>query len=406
VRDAVVIAREDIPGDKRLVAYVTSLGEAPTDLVATLRQHVAARLPEYMVPAAFVRLDALPLTPNGKLDRKALPAPDAGAVMQRAYEAPQVDVEQTLATLWQELLGIERVGRHDNFFELGGHSLLAVRAVNRLQGAMGVALPIATLFARPRLADLAEAICAAIDSGGARALTPIARVSREASLQLSFAQQRLWFLAQLDGVSATYHIALRIRMRGALDRVAWRRSLDRLVARHEALRSVFVSAGGAPHVELLPASRGFTLTEDNLEQDPSAEHRLEELCEQQARATFDLATGPLIRGQLIRLAPEDHVFVLTQHHIVSDGWSVDVQLRELSALYGAFVAGQQDPLPPLALQYPDYAAWQRQWLSGARLATLVEYWSQSLANAPALLELPTDQPRPAQQSFAGGFVEV
>src|SRR5688572_16523125 len=226
VREAVVIAREDSGGDKRLVAYVTSAAapgerdrDAPAgELVAALRRHLAEQLPEYMVPSAFVRLAALPLTPNGKLDRKALPAPDGEAVLARAYEAPQGELEEVLATIWAELLGLARVGRHDHFFELGGHSLLAVRLLGRVQEAVGVELPLATLFAQPTLAAQAEAVGRILARSGAQALPPIARVSREAPLALSFAQQRLWFLAQLGagagtGAGATYHILMGLRLR-------------------------------------------------------------------------------------------------------------------------------------------------------------------------------------------------
>ncbi len=323
---------------------------------------------------------------------------------------PRETIEETLAGLWAELLGLDRIGRRDGFFELGGHSLLAVRLQSRLSEALGVELPLTAIFTRPTLAALAEAIATTLDRRGARALPPIGRVSREGPLALSFAQQRLWFLAQL-GAGATYHMPMGMRLSGALDTDALRRSLDRLMARHEALRSVFVSVGGAPRIELLPDTCGFALVEHVLEHEPRAAERLEELSEHEAEAPFDLERGPLIRGRLIRLGPEEHVLLLTQHHIVSDGWSMSVLTRELGALYRAFATGRADrdvldPLPPLAIQYPDYAAWQRQWLSGDRLETQVDYWRRTLADAPALLELPTDRPRPAEQSFAGDFVAI
>ncbi len=423
VREAVVIAREGT-GDRRLVAYVTTAagegddaisvdgasptGVAPGELVATLRGHLADRLPDYMVPSAFVRLEALPTTPNGKLDRGALPAPDDEAVFQRVYQAPEGELEEMLAALWSELLGLDRVGRHDDFFDLGAHSLLAVRLLNRISEALGVEVPVTTLFAEPSLARLAGAIGAIVARSGVQALPPsIGRVSREAPLAPSFAQQRLWFLARL-GAGATYHVPMGLRLRGALDADALRRGLDRLLARHEALRSVFVSVGGEPQVELLPEDCGFALVEEDLEHEPRAAERLEELCRREAHAPFDLERGPLIRGRLIRLGPDDHVFLVTQHHIVSDEWSMGVLTRELGALYRAFAAGRDDvdPLAPLDIQYPDYAAWQREWLSGDRLEAQVDYWRRNLAGAPALLELPTDRPRPAEQSFAGGSVGV
>ncbi|MER9096184.1 condensation domain-containing protein, partial [Mesorhizobium sp. M0700] len=307
---------------------------------------------------------------------------------------------------WAELLGVERVGRHDNFFELGGHSLLAVQLLSRLSQVVGVELPLTRLFAKPVLADLAESIVEVLSRFGSQELPGIAAASRDELLVLSFAQQRLWFLAQLDEGSTNYHIPLALRLRGVLDRVAWQRSLDRLFARHEALRSVFVASEGKPRVEVLPPDAGLPVLEHDLRDRRDAEAALLDLCHEEARTPFDLARGPLIRGRLIRMSDEQHVFLLTQHHIVSDGWSLGVLVRELSQLYRAFEAGQDDPLPPLAVQYPDYAAWQRRWLSGERLQKQAQYWRDTLSDAPARLALPTDRPRPAQQSYAGAAVPI
>ncbi|MER9684233.1 condensation domain-containing protein, partial [Mesorhizobium sp. M0184] len=317
---------------------------------------------------------ALPLTANGKLDRKGLPAPEDEAYARAAYEAPRGAIETALAQIWAELLGVERIGRHDHFFELGGHSLLAVQLLSRLSRAVGVELPLTRLFARPVLSDLAESIFEVLSRSGPQDLPAIATVSRNEPLVLSFAQQRLWFLAQLDEGSTNYHIPLALRLRGVLDRTAWQRSLDRLFARHEALRSVFVAPEGKPRVEVLPPDAGLPVLEHDLRGRPDAEAALLDLCHEEARTLFDLARGPLIRGRLIRMSDAEHVFLLTQHHIVSDGWSLGVLLRELSQLYQAFEAGQDDPLPLLAIQYPDYAAWQRQWLSGERLQKQAQYW--------------------------------
>ncbi|MER8563925.1 condensation domain-containing protein, partial [Mesorhizobium sp. M1204] len=306
-----------------------------------------------------------------------------------------------LAQIWAELLGVERVGRHDNFFELGGHSLLAVQLLSRLSRAVGVELPLSTLFARPVLSDLAASIVEVLSRSGPQDLPAIVAVSRHEPLVLSFAQQRLWFLAQLDESSTNYHIPLALWLRGVLDRSAWQRSLDRLFARHEALRSVFVAPQGKPRVEVLPPDAGLPVIEHDLSGRPDAQAALSDLCHEEAHTR-----GPLIRARLIRLADEEHVFLLTQHHIISDGWSMGVLVRELSQLYRAFAAGQDGPLPPLAIQYPDYAAWQRQWLSGERLQAQAQYWRGSLSGAPARLALPTDRPRPAEQSFAGASVPV
>ncbi|MGX5899272.1 condensation domain-containing protein, partial [Burkholderia gladioli] len=230
--------------------------------------------------------------------------------------------------------------------------------------------------------------------------------SRDGELPLSFAQQRLWFLAQLDGVSAIYHIPLALRLQGRLDTAAWQRALDTLLDRHEALRSTFVTVQGQPQVRLLPVGTALPVTHHDLRDAPDAQQQLQAISAQEAHAPFDLEQGPLIRARLIRLSKGEHAFLLTQHHIVSDAWSFEVLLGELQALYGAYLDGLPDPLAPLAIQYPDYAAWQRQWLTGERLQAQGEYWRQTLADAPALIDLPTDHPRPAQQSFAGAHVPV
>ncbi len=411
VREAVVVARQNGTGDKHLIAYVVCAPEAGSDegdaggLASALRAHLSARLPDYMVPSAFVRLAALPLTVNGKLDRNALPAPADQAYALAAYEAPQGAVETALAQIWAELLGVERIGRNDHFFELGGHSLLAVQMSSRLSQAVGVELPLSTLFARPVLTDLAASVVELLSRSGPQQLPSIAAVSRHEPLVLSFAQQRLWFLAQLNEGSTNYHIPLTLRLRGGLDRTAWQRSLDRLFARHEALRSVFVATQGKPRVEVLPPDAGLPIVDHDLRERSDAEAALLDLCHQEGRTPFDLARGPLIRGHLVRMSDEEHVFLLTQHHIVSDGWSMGVLLRELSQLYRAFEAGQDDPLPPLAIQYPDYAAWQRQWLSGERLQKQAQYWRSALAGTTRLV-LPTDRARPGQQSFAAATVPV
>ena len=399
IEDAVVIAREDTPGEKRLIAYLTTTPEGETpELAAMLRTHLGARLPDYMVPAAFVRLDRFPMTANGKLDRKALPAPDEDAYARQAYEMPQGPMETVIAAIWAELLKVERVSRNDNFFALGGHSLLAVRMMSRL-AAFGVELPLTALFASPTLKTFAEVVNQRLTQG-AVVLPDIRPTPRDGSLPLSFAQQRLWFLAQFEQRSDNYHIPLALRLRGAPDVAAFKRALNNLWSRHEALRSVFVTSNGQPEVHLLPPEEGLLLVEHDLRQAPDAQAQLERLIREEVRAPFDLARGPLIRARLIRLAEEEYVFLLTQHHIVSDGWSLGILVHELSQLYSG------DSLPELPIQYPDYAAWQRRWLAGERLQSQSEYWRKALADAPALLSLPTDRPRPARQSLTGAFVLV
>jgi len=356
VREAVVLAREDQPGDKRLVAYMIAQDGALD--VAALRGELSKQLPEYMVPSAFVLLDALPLTPNGKLDRKALPAPDGTALATREYEAPQGEIEQTLAGIWQTLLNVERVGRHDHFFELGGHSLLAVQLVSHVRDALGVEVALRELFARPTLQAFAEVV----PHAAASTLGRIEAIDRDRPLPLSLAQQRLWFIGQLDeAASRAYHMPMALRLSGRLHRSALKAALDRLVARQESLRVRIVPLEGVPHQEFAPQDVGFVLVEHDLRNTPAdeQEQRIGELAAEEAAAPFDFAHGPLIRGRLLRLADEEHVLLVTQHHIVSDGWSLGVMVREFVTLYTAFCEGRADPLPPLAIQYADYAVWQR-----------------------------------------------
>ncbi|WP_425335590.1 amino acid adenylation domain-containing protein [Ralstonia pseudosolanacearum] len=405
VSEAVVIVREDTPGERRLVAYYVS-GEANVSGEAieaqALREQLQASLPEYMVPAAYVRLEHLPLTPNGKLDRKGLPAPEGQAYASTAYEAPQGEVEQTLAGIWQTLLGVERVGRHDDFFALGGHSLQAVRLVAQVRTQLGAELGLTELFAQPSLSAVAQAIV----RGRGRALPAITVADRGEALPLSFAQQRLWFLAQMEGGSEAYHIPVGLRLKGELDEDALRRALDRIVARHEALRTRFVAEDGQAVQLIVPADVGLTLEWVDLSTEEASEHQLGLLAEAEARAAFDLEQGPLIRGRLVKLGEQEHVLLITMHHIVSDGWSQGVLARELGSLYEAYRAGNADPLPALPIQYADYAVWQRRWLEGGELQRQGTYWEQALAGAPTLLSLPTDRARPPQQDYAGGSVEV
>ncbi|WP_152980132.1 condensation domain-containing protein, partial [Pseudomonas corrugata] len=291
--------------------------------------------------------------------------------------------------------------RHDHFFELGGHSLLVMRLIAQVREQLGVELSLNEVFAQPELSALAKVL-----SRAARSTRPdIMPVSREQALPLSFAQQRLWFLAQLDNASAAYHIPTGLRLRGALDTAALGRALDRIVARHEALRTTFVQ-GQEVEQRIAPADIGFALQRHDLSAHPDAEAELSRMAGQEARQVFDLSRGPLARGRLVRMGDADHVLLVTLHHIVSDGWSADVLTRELGVLYAAFSQGQDDPLPALPVQYADYAVWQRRWLSGEVLSRQERYWQDTLAGAPALLTLPTDRPRPAQQDHSGHAVGI
>ncbi|HEX8359884.1 MAG TPA: amino acid adenylation domain-containing protein, partial [Longimicrobium sp.] len=330
---------------------------------------------------------------------KALPAPEGGAFVTRAHEPPVGETETALAAVWAELLGLDRVGRNGHFFELGGHSLLAVQVVSRVRQGLGVEVALRDLFLRPVLADFARGL----ETGTRAELPPIEPVERGGSLPLSFAQQRLWFLHQMGGAAGAYHIPKVLRLRGELDRGALGRALDRIVERHEALRTTFHGVDGQPEQRIAPAGT-LALVEHDLAGHPAAEAELERLVAEETGAPFDLQRGPLVRGRLIRLADDDHVLAFTLHHIVSDGWSTGVIVGELSTLYSAFLRGEADPLPALPVQYADYAAWQRRAEGGELLERQVEFWRESLAGAPELLELPTDHPRPARLSHAGALV--
>jgi amino acid adenylation domain-containing protein len=402
VREAVVLAQGAGSGDRRLVAYYVA---AEAVEVEALRTHLSERLPEYMVPTAFVRLDSLPLTSNGKLDRRALPSPAGDAYATRAYEAPVGEIEEALAGIWSQVLGVERVGRRDHFFELGGHSLRAVQVVSRVRQLLHVEAALGEIFLRPVLADFARGL----DPEARAELPPIEPADRGAPLPVSFAQRRLWFVDRMGGTGAAYHISTRLRLRGELDRGALVRALDTIVARHEALRTTFVQVDAEPAQRIAPvAESAFRLLDHDLAGlgEAAAEAELLRLMAEETGAPFDLERGPLIRGRLARLGPDDHALLVTMHHIVSDGWSMGVFMDELSALYTAFHRGDEDPLPPLPVQYADYAAWQRRWLDGDVLGQQADFWKRTLAGAPEQLELPTDHARPAQQDFAGAAVRV
>jgi len=386
VREAVVLAREDVPGDKRLVAYVVPAeGELP-DLRDFLRQ----TLPDYMIPAAFVELAALPVTPNGKLDRRALPAPqwDRGETDESA--APVTPTEQALAALWREILGVERVGIRDSFFDLGGHSLLATRLVARIRESFQVEMPLRAIFQAPALGELAAVLdAAALRDDSRRAIAPVARGGL---LPLSFPQQRLWLVERLTSGGSAYHIPYAFRLRGPLDVLTLESGLGALTARHEVLRTRFVERDGQPWQEILPPAPVSLAVED------ASGEELERLAAEEAARPFDLAAAPPFRARLLRLGTEDHVLLLTLHHIASDAWSEAILFDELSALYGG------SALPELPVQYADYAAWQRAWPEEL-LAGRLSYWTAQLAGLAAL-ELPTDRPRPPVQTFRGASVPL
>ncbi|MHC0067443.1 SDR family NAD(P)-dependent oxidoreductase [Nostoc sp. UIC 10890] len=400
IQQVVVIAIEDIPGSKRLVAYIVSEDESLS--THHLREFLKQKLPEYMMPSAFVILDTLPLTPSGKIDRKALPAPDGEISREHEYVPPRTSGEEIIANIFASILGVQNVGIHDNFFELGGHSLLATRLISRLRVAFEVEIELSAVFSSPTVAQLEQTLTQLRSTNSALSLPPIQPRTQNQQLPLSFAQERLWFLNQLEGSSATYNMPGAIRVTGKLDINALQQALSEIVRRHEVLRTSFRTVNGTP-IQVIHPEATMNISVADLQQLEATER--ESVLHQQAQLAaitpFDLETAPLIRCSLLQLDAREYVLLLTMHHIVSDGWSMGIFSQELSTLYQAFSAGKPSPLAELPIQYADFAVWQRQWLSGKVLETQLNYWLSQLEGAPELLQLPTDRPRPTVQTFRG-----
>ena len=401
VRESVVIAREDAPGEKRLVAYVTADGSAPGH--GELRRFVKERLPDFMVPSAFVLLEALPLTPNGKVNRNALPAPEQLGIEEGvSFIAPRTPTEEILAGIWAQVMRLSRVSTEANFFDLGGHSLLATQVVARVRETFRMEVSLRQLFAAPTITELAQEIERIRHQAAGLESPPLLPVNREQPLPLSFAQQRLWFLDKLEPHSAFYNIPAAVRLVGPLRTDALARTLGEIVRRHEVLRTTFVVVEGEPQ-QLIHPPQPLTIIPTDLSTLPEAEKEstLAQLVHNEAVAPFDLSRGPLLRVRLLRLSADEHVLSVTMHHIISDGWSMGVLVREVAALYEAYLKGEASTLPELPIQYADYAVWQREWLAGAVLEQQLSYWREQLADIPAVIELPTDRPRPPVQTFRG-----
>ena len=405
VLQAIVQPQEVAPGEKRLVAYVVAERESrPT--AGELRGFLKDKLPEHMVPAVFVLLDAFPLTTNGKVNRRALPTPDdRRPELDQVFVACRTPTEELLAAIWSQVLGIERVGIYDNFFQLGGHSLLATQVVSRIREAFQVEMPLRRLFEAPTVAGLAESVD--VGRGAGLQASPIVPVPRSGELPLSFAQQRLWFIDQLEPGSSVYNFPAAVRLKGPLNVAALKKSLDEIVKRHEALRTTFAIVDGRP-VQVIAPLLTLTLPIVDLRElpEPEREREVQRLATNEALCPFDLAEGPLVRTTVLRLGENEHVGLLTMHHIVSDGWSTGILIREMAVLYDAFCSDRPASLPELPIQYADFAHWQRHWLEGEVLETQLTYWKQQLLGAPPLLELPADHPRPPLQTFRGAHQSI
>ncbi len=393
LREAAVIAQPGATG-MQLVAYVVAANGQALDwqaLAATLRQS----LPDYMVPGHWVILDALPLNNNGKLDRRALPAPDLNQPRQ-AYLAPHNTLQARLAAIWQAVLQVNQVGLNDHFFERGGHSLLATQVISRVRHDLKLEVPLRALFEQPTLEAFAAA-CAGLQADTAPALVA---VTRDQPLALSFAQERQWFLWQLDPTSAAYHVPSALRLKGVLDTSALQRALDTLVARHESLRTCFLQGAERTLQVISPRVRIELVLAD------TDEASLKAQVEARIAQPFDLRQGPLMRASLLRLAEDEHVLVLVQHHIISDGWSMQVMVDELVQLYAAYSQGQDLQLPAMPIQYADFALWQREWMAAGERDRQLDYWRELLGGEQPVLELPFDQQRPAMPTHRGARLNI
>jgi amino acid adenylation domain-containing protein len=402
IRDQVVIAQSNEEDDQRLIAYLV-LNQEQVLTVSELRHFLRNKLPEYMMPAVIVFLNALPLTPNGKVDRRRLPMPDwTDPNLEQAFVAPRTLVEEVVANIWSEVLSVSQVGIHDNFFELGGHSLVATQVISRVRDALRVEIPLRTFFEAPTVAGLVKSIETTSWTEQASQVPPLQPILRSNNLPLSFAQQRLWFVDQLESGSPFYNVPAAIHCQGLLNVTVLEQSLNEILRRHEALRVFFTTVSGAP-VQVVSPNLTLTLPIIDLQEISGVKQQIvvKQLAIDEAQQPFDLTQGPLLRAKLLKLDREEYIFLVTMHHIVCDGWSFNVFVQELTTLYSAFSTGKPSPLPNLEIQCVDFAYWQRQWLQGEVLEAQVSYWKEKFAGSFPTLELPTDRPRPPMQTFHG-----
>lgn len=397
IKEAVVTTQENANGEKYLVAYfVPESNHSPT--LETLHRHLADKLPDYMLPAAFVCLEALPLTPNGKVNRLALPLPEqVRPRLDNTLIAPRTDLEEKLVAIWSDILQRAPIGIHDNFFQLGGHSLFAAQVILRINHTFAIELPLSSLFEAPTIAHLAKKVDQFAQQGKTEQFIPVC--DRKETLPLSFAQQRLWFLDQLEPSSSFYHITKAVRITGHLEVQVLQAALNHVVARHEILRTTLNTVDGNPYQRI--AEKGLVAL-SVIKVAPTLQTAAQQrLLQAEIQRPFDLSNDLMLRATLWQLSPTDSILLLVMHHIAADGWSVGILFHELTTLYEAFSQNQPSPLPALPIQYVDFAVWQRQWLQGITLQQQLDYWTHQLADIPAQLTLFTDHPRPAVQTFRG-----
>jgi len=399
VADVAVVDRDDVEGNKFLVAYV-SLNDGAS--AAPLRQYLMERLPEAMVPSAIVELDELPRTLNGKVDRKTLRSLDLQQLTPEEKGGSLTPIEEIVAGIWCEVLRLSEIGRSGNFFNLGGHSLLVTQVLARVREYLGVELPIRSLFEAPTLVQFARVIEEHVSAGQRSELPPITIVPREGELPLSFSQQRMWFFEQLANGTSAFNIALGVRLTGSLNFTAMEQTFSEIIRRHEILRTTYGAVNTQPvQVVHPPLEFKLPLVDLSLLTRQRAEREAARLAQEEILRVFDLTRGPLVRPTLLRINDREHIIICTMHHIVGDGQSFEVVIREMSQIYSTFSDGEPSPLPELAFQYVDYAAWQRQWLQGEELEKRLGYWWQQLADAPRKLNLPHRRARAKAQGFKG-----
>lgn len=401
-----IFSRDEIPEIQARSPYVISyltnhpqMASVGHDLSRELKQKLELCLPDYMVPSVYIVMENLPMTTSGKIDKRALPLPEEGDLQKNSYVAPRSESEQQLAELWQQLLNIEQVGINDNFFALGGHSLLATRLVSLIRQSFRVELPLRSLFDSPTIAELSERL--ATESTDF-VLPPLVKANRTQSLPLSYAQQRLWFIDQLDPGAAQYNMPGRYLVQGDFDLDAFKRAVKSLLDRHEVLRTHFTMEDGEPR-QIIADEYDFPFTQHDLSElsETKKNSKIRRLINEEVKAPFNLNQDLMLRVRLIKLSADVHLILYTMHHIASDGWSVGILRDELSALYTAYSDNQKNPLAELKYQYADYSLWQRGWLQGELLNNAISYWRNQLSNIPLLHSCPLDKPRPSQQTFSG-----
>ena len=399
IKETLVVPYKEPGRENGLVAYIVFKDMENILKLTDLRAILSKQLPDYMIPSYFVQLDELPLNPSGKIDRLALPKPDNSLGDSKEYVAPRNETEATLVKIWQEILKIDKISIYNNFFELGGHSLLATQVISRLREAFNSEISVKAIFEYPTIEKLAEII----SRSDKYTVTDIVPVSREGNLSLSYAQERLWFLDQLEPDSAGYNMSGAIRISGELKVKILEQSFSRIIERHETLRTVFQAENGKP-VQVIKNPEYFHIPIIDLSSEEEKESIVKEIAVKEANTPFNLSTGPLIRAKLIKVEANEHILVLNMHHIISDGWSMGILIRELGEIINSLIKGDGCVLEPLHVQYADFSVWQRQWMEGGEIERQLGYWKQELSDAPEVLNLPLDYPRPAIQTYNGSTI--